>query len=123
MAARLDNVTTRDVRDQVIETLLDEKHKAPIVANNYDAIQRLTTNFVKYIEEQKIPVPQHLLAQLMGSDPSTKLAFVKTHLCPRVNDLEAIIRKGCVDERIELADDKVDKCVRFLRAMAEVAEQ
>jgi hypothetical protein len=119
MAARPDNI---DIRDQVIATLLEEKRTTPAPVTNYDAIQKLTANFVKYIEEEKIAVPPQLLERLTGSDAATKIAFVKAHLCPRVNGLESFIRDGAASEGINLSPDKVDKCARFLRAMAEVSD-
>ena len=128
MAARPDNI---DIRDQVIATLLDDSKRAPPPVEvktderpktNYDVIQALSLKFAAYIKQESIPVPDALMNQLEGADPAPKLAFVKQYLCPRVHGMDGLIRDACKQQGIDLGADKVDKCVRYLRAMAEVAD-
>ena len=56
-----------------------------IAMDNYEAIHRLTVNFAKYIEEQKIQVSPLLIAQLVNRTPKrsyhlSRLIYVRVSM-------------------------------------------
>jgi hypothetical protein len=119
--SRPDNI---DIRDNVIAALLDEKRAAPVEQKltNYEAIQKLTANFMTYIQAEGIHIPAPLLAQLNRTDASGKIAFVKAHLAQHVNGIEELLQQASKAEGVELTAERLSKCARFLRAMIEVAQ-
>jgi hypothetical protein len=84
-------------------------------------MHKLTANFAAYLKAEAIAAPKALLDLLTSDDVATKLALVKAHLCPRVATLRTLITDHLETEKIDVAVEKIDKCVRYLQAMAEVA--
>ncbi len=94
------------------------KAAAP-TGSNYTLIEKLSTNLLAYLEEQKITGIDELTSKLKAADTPTKLMVIKTYLCPRVHGL----RNDIKDALKTATPEQVDKCARFLEAMCSVAEQ
>src|SRR5688572_15037270 len=109
MASRSDNIEVSTLETKTV--------------SSYDMINKLTAKFDVFIESSGIPVPALLIANLRGDNAGEKIAFIKTHLCSRVHGLEALIRDHLKSNGAEVPQEKINRCVRFLRAMAEVADQ
>jgi hypothetical protein len=90
-----------------------------------DVIQKLTHNFAVYIETSGIDLPNLtlLLTRLKGGDPLYKLAFIKSQIIPRADKIAALIDDEIKKHNIVVAQDKVEKCLRYIDALIDVASQ
>jgi len=116
---RVDNVEGK-VADAMVES-----KTAPPPITNYEAIQKLTHNFAVFVETCGLNIPELSLplSQLKGDDAAAKIAFIKTQIAPRIDTLHSHIVAGLQQHKIVLPEDKLEKCIRFMRAMVEVANQ
>jgi hypothetical protein len=86
---------------------------------NFEVIQKLSANFAAFIESTKVTVPPMLMTLLKDEKPAAKIAFLQRHV--RMDQIDKLVREHAAANGITVDAEKIDKCVRYLKAMVEVA--
>ncbi|MDR3414030.1 MAG: hypothetical protein P4L87_24230 [Formivibrio sp.] len=106
-----------DVRDKVIEHLIDEGNRD----SSYDIMRRLSGKLVAYLMEQKIPSPPGAMDALRNANPGVIILFVRQHIIPRKDSLIDGIKAEAAKIGATISSDQIAKIQRFGEAMCEVA--
>lgn len=102
-----------DVRDGVIQALLDRE-------SNHTLIEKLSANLLKWAQAERIALPSELIG-LLKAEPGLKLGVLRQQVAPAKSEIPKQLRSVAAKAGVVLTDVQLEKALRFIDAMCDIA--
>jgi|SRR6185312_3553878 len=116
---RPDNLVVHDTKD----IKAPEPSPAAPKLTNHDVIEKLSKNLASHLQSLNIPKLDDLkITELLKLSAAQKILALKQMLVPRIHAIDSWVEDMLKAHNVMMLPADVNKVVRFLQAMCEIAE-